>query len=70
MKTVALIMAGGRGERFYPLSRISHPKQFLRLTGDNESMIQKTVNRILPLIDIKDVFILANSLILIKTISC
>ncbi len=62
MKTVVLIMAGGRGERFWPLSRIANPKQFLSLQDDGESMIQKTVNRILPLVDIKDVFILTNEL--------
>lgn len=62
MKTVVLIMAGGRGERFWPLSRIDHPKQFLCLTGDKESMIQKTVNRVLPLVDIKDVYVLTNEL--------
>lgn len=60
MKTVVLIMAGGRGERFYPLSRLNHPKQFLCLGKDNESMIQKTVKRILPLVDIKDIYILTN----------
>jgi mannose-1-phosphate guanylyltransferase len=62
MKTVVLIMAGGRGERFWPLSRIDHPKQFLCLTNDKESMIQKTVNRVLPLVDIKDIYVLTNEL--------
>lgn len=62
MKTVALIMAGGRGERFYPASRINFPKQFLCLTGDGESMIQKTVNRLLPIIKIEDIFILTNEM--------
>ena len=62
MKTVVLIMAGGRGERFWPLSRIANPKQFLSLKDDGESMIQKTVNRVLPLVDIKDVFVLTNEL--------
>ena len=62
MKTVVLIMAGGRGERFWPLSRIANPKQFLSLQDDGESMIQKTVNRVLPLVDIEDVFILTNEL--------
>lgn len=62
MKTVVLIMAGGRGERFWPLSRIANPKQFLSLKNDGESMIQKTVNRVLPLVDIKDVFVLTNEL--------
>ena len=62
MKTVVLIMAGGRGERFWPLSRIDHPKQFLCLTTDKESMIQKTVNRVLPLVDINDIYVLTNEL--------
>ncbi|HOZ07549.1 MAG TPA: sugar phosphate nucleotidyltransferase, partial [candidate division Zixibacteria bacterium] len=29
-----VILAGGRGERFWPLSRIERPKQFLRLTSN------------------------------------
>ncbi|HBF68462.1 MAG TPA: mannose-1-phosphate guanylyltransferase [Firmicutes bacterium] len=62
MKIVALIMAGGRGERFYPASRIKLPKQFLCLTNDNETMIQKTVKRISPLVDIKDTYILTNEM--------
>ena len=34
MKTTALIMAGGKGERFWPKSRVNMPKQFLSLTDD------------------------------------
>ncbi len=45
MKITAVIMAGGRGERFWPRSRTNCPKQFLSLTADGETMIQKTVNR-------------------------
>ena len=41
----ALIMAGGKGTRFWPLSTEENPKQFLNLVG-NESMIQMTVNRL------------------------
>lgn len=54
-------MAGGRGERFWPKSRNSHPKQFLSLTKDGETMIQKTVKRLLPLVDAEDIFIVTNS---------
>ena len=36
MKITALIMAGGRGERFWPRSRRNMPKQFLTLTDDVE----------------------------------
>lgn len=60
MKKTALIMAGGRGERFWPRSRKSMPKQFLALTDDKRTMIQLTVDRILPLVDIKDIFIATN----------
>ncbi len=53
---VALIMAGGRGTRFWPASTEEHPKQFLNLIG-NRTMIQETVHRLLPLIDINHIFI-------------
>ena len=60
MKTTALIMAGGRGERFWPKSRKKTPKQFLALTDPEKTMIQSTVERILPLVDIEDIFIATN----------
>ena len=61
MKITAVIMAGGRGERFWPKSRNSCPKQFLSLTSDGETMIQKTVRRLLPLVEISDIFIVTNA---------
>ncbi|MHC5068313.1 MAG: mannose-1-phosphate guanylyltransferase [Planctomycetota bacterium] len=45
----AVIMAGGSGTRFWPLSRGSHPKQLSRIVGD-ATMIQATVARLQPLI--------------------
>lgn len=60
MVKTALIMAGGRGERFWPKSRASMPKQFLSLTGDGKTMIQMTVERILPLVNIEDIYIATN----------
>lgn len=60
MKKTALIMAGGQGERFWPKSRRDMPKQFLSLTNDGKTMIQLTVERILPLVDMKDIYIAAN----------
>ena len=60
MKTTALIMAGGRGERFWPKSRRSLPKQFLSLTDDGKTMIQLTVERILPLVAPEDIYIATN----------
>ncbi|HHY38141.1 MAG TPA: mannose-1-phosphate guanylyltransferase [Clostridia bacterium] len=53
---VALIMAGGRGERFWPLSRERYPKQFLSLNG-HKTMIQETVDRVVPLVGIENVYI-------------
>jgi len=53
---IAVIMAGGAGTRFWPLSRKSMPKQYLRIAGER-SMIQLTVDRLLPRIPIKDIFI-------------
>ncbi|HPY85146.1 MAG: mannose-1-phosphate guanylyltransferase [Ruminococcus sp.] len=61
MKTTAVIMAGGRGERFWPKSRNNRPKQFLSLTSDGETMIQKTVKRLLPLVDMEDIYIVTNA---------
>jgi len=60
MKKTALIMAGGRGERFWPKSRKSLPKQFLSLTEDGRTMIQLTVERIRPLVAMEDIFISTN----------
>jgi len=60
MKKTALIMAGGRGERFWPRSRADMPKQFLSLTGDGRTMIQMTVERIRPLVELEDIFIATN----------
>lgn len=60
MKRTALIMAGGRGERFWPKSRKQLPKQFLSLTDDGKTMIQLTVERILPLVEVEDIYIATN----------
>ncbi len=60
MKITAVIMAGGRGERFWPKSRNDRPKQFLALTKDGETMIQKTVKRLMPMVAMEDVFVVTN----------
>lgn len=59
-KITAVIMAGGKGERFWPKSRENFPKQFLSLTHDGETMIQKTVKRISSLVAPQDIFIVTN----------
>ena len=60
MKKTALIMAGGRGERFWPKSRSALPKQFLSLTGDGKTMIQLTVERIRSLVEMEDIYVATN----------
>ncbi len=59
MNLFAVIMAGGKGERFWPAGRISRPKQMLSLTGD-KSMIEETVLRLFPLIQPDHVLVITN----------
>jgi len=54
-----VILAGGRGTRFWPLSRRKRAKQMLALDGDR-TMIQQTVDRLLPLADAKRFWIVTN----------
>lgn len=46
---IPVILAGGKGERFWPLSRKHRPKQFLSLDGSNRSLLQATADRLLEL---------------------
>ncbi|KAF3885524.1 MULTISPECIES: mannose-1-phosphate guanylyltransferase [Nostocales] len=46
---IPVILAGGKGERFWPLSRQNRPKQFLSLDGSDRSLLQATADRLLPL---------------------
>ncbi len=46
----AVIMAGGAGRRFWPLSRSKRPKQFLNILGE-DTLLNQTAERLLPLID-------------------
>ncbi|HEY5562301.1 MAG TPA: mannose-1-phosphate guanylyltransferase [Clostridiaceae bacterium] len=52
-----VIMAGGKGERFWPKSRIKLPKQLLCLTDDGKSMIQLTVERLKTLVAVANIYI-------------
>ena len=54
----AVVLAGGGGTRLWPLSQPERPKPFLRLLGD-ESLIQRTVARLEPLILPEDVYVIA-----------
>lgn len=55
-----IIMAGGRGERFWPVSREKTPKQLLTLLG-NKSFLQQAVERVLPLVPAKNIFVITNA---------
>lgn len=57
LPTVAVIMAGGSGERFWPLSRRDRPKQILHLTNDNKSMLEESIDRLIPLIPADRVYV-------------
>src|SRR6266849_2843424 len=54
-----LILAGGRGTRFWPRSRRTHAKQVLRFFGER-SLIQQTVDRRRPLLPPDRIWILTN----------
>ena len=54
-----IIMAGGRGERFWPVSREKMPKQLLTLLG-KRSFLQQAVDRVLPLVPARNIFIITN----------
>jgi mannose-1-phosphate guanylyltransferase len=55
-----IIMAGGRGERFWPLSREKAPKQLLPILG-KRSFLQQAVDRVLPLVPAKNVLVITNA---------
>jgi mannose-1-phosphate guanylyltransferase len=63
--TYAVIMAGGSGTRFWPLSRCQHPKQLLTLFGQS-SLLEQTVARIQPVIPSERIYIFTSEPILKK----
>ncbi|MFI5176041.1 MAG: mannose-1-phosphate guanylyltransferase [Terriglobia bacterium] len=58
----AVILAGGRGTRFWPQSRIAEPKQLLKILTDR-SLLQQSVDRIGPLIPPGNIFVLGNKIL-------
>lgn len=55
----AVVLAGGSGTRLWPLSRTTKPKQLLALNGD-ESLLQQTVRRVLPLVPAERIYIVTH----------
>lgn len=56
----AILMAGGVGSRFWPVSTEEFPKQFHDMLGTGDTLIQKTFNRLAHLIPKENIFILTN----------
>lgn len=63
-KRVAVIMAGGSGERFWPLSRRQQPKQLLRLAHPQKTMLEEAVERLLPMFSPENIFIATSEALL------
>jgi mannose-1-phosphate guanylyltransferase len=59
LPTCAVLLAGGRGTRFWPRSRTRTPKQLLNITG-GESMLRETVSRLEPCFALRDLWVVTN----------
>lgn len=55
-----IILAGGSGERFWPLSRRQRPKQLLRLTDATRTMLEEAVDRLAPIIPGSHIFVVTS----------
>jgi mannose-1-phosphate guanylyltransferase len=58
---IPIILAGGKGERFWPVSRLKRPKQFLCLDGGKRSLLQSTADRLLPLASWESLWVITAS---------
>ncbi|WP_316803370.1 mannose-1-phosphate guanylyltransferase [Pedobacter nototheniae] len=58
----ALIMAGGVGSRFWPVSRTEFPKQFIDFFGVGKTLIQSTYDRFLKICPPENIFIVTNEI--------
>lgn len=57
-----VIMAGGIGSRFWPMSKTKTPKQFLDILGTGETLIQQTFNRLRKVAPAKNIYIVTNEI--------
>src|SRR4051812_8005131 len=55
-----VIMAGGVGSRFLPMSRTAHPKQFIDILGTGKTLLQATYDRFLPICPPENIFVVTN----------
>jgi mannose-1-phosphate guanylyltransferase len=63
MRRIAVIMAGGSGERFWPLSRRLRPKQLLRLTHPEQTLLEESARRIEPLVGNDSIIVATNPIL-------
>ena len=61
MNRYCVIMAGGIGSRFWPLSKNNYPKQFLDILGTGKSFIRSTYERFLPLVPSENFVVVTNA---------
>lgn len=61
MNRYCVIMAGGIGSRFWPLSKNNYPKQFLDILGTGKSFIRATFERFLPLVPAENFIVVTNA---------
>lgn len=59
--TYVVIMAGGIGSRFWPVSRTDYPKQFLDILGTGETLIQQTAKRFEKLVPIENIYVVTST---------
>ena len=56
----AVIMAGGIGSRFWPMSTVDSPKQFLDVLGVGKTLIQHTFNRLKKVCPVENILVVTN----------
>ena len=61
MQNYCIIMAGGIGSRFWPLSKNNYPKQFLDIFGTGKSFIRSTFERLLPVVPVDNFLVVTNA---------
>src|SRR6185436_17342871 len=55
-----VIMAGGIGSRFWPMSRNNYPKQFIDILGTGKTLIRQTYERFLKICPVENIFVVTN----------
>ncbi|HPD33076.1 MAG TPA: sugar phosphate nucleotidyltransferase [Candidatus Kapabacteria bacterium] len=64
MERVAIIMAGGSGNRFWPLSKINRPKQLIQFKENSPTLLEEAIDRALLVFKPENVYIITNQYML------